>query len=74
MFPIFETSYNPLIDTIYLVRKRRSLKFVAMKYPTGNFPILELYNPSHDIPELHKIRRSADFEVLQLVKDWSGND
>ena len=39
---------------------------VTLGYPTNPFTILELQNPSHDIPELHKIRRSPDREALKL--------
>ena len=41
-------------------------------YPTNPFTILELQNPSHDIPELHKIRWSPDLEALKLWKGSSG--
>ena len=34
--------------------------------PTNPFAILELQNPSHDIPAPKKIRRSPDLEALTL--------
>ena len=34
--------------------------------PTNNYPSLEPYNPSIDIPELHKVCRSMDFEAPKL--------
>ena len=39
--------------------------------PTDPFTILELPNPSHDVSELHKIRRSTDFEALESGKGSS---
>ena len=41
--------------------------------PTNPFKILELPNPSHDVPELHRIRRSPDLEAPKLWKGSSGN-
>ena len=41
-------------------------------YPTDLVTTLKLPNPSHDVSELHKIRRSSDFEDLKLPKDRSG--
>ena len=41
-------------------------------YPTSPFPILELWNPSYNDSELHKIYRSTDFEALKLWKGSSG--
>ena len=41
-------------------------------FPTNPFPILELQSPSHDVPELHKIRWSPDLEALNLWKGSSG--
>ena len=38
--------------------------------PTSPFTILELLNPLHDVPELHKIRRY--FVALKLGKGSSG--
>ena len=38
--------------------------------PTRPFTISELKNPSHDVPQLHKIRRSPDREALKL---WKGS-
>ena len=43
------------------------------KCPTNPFTILELWNPSHDVPELHKIGRPTDFETLKLGKSSSGD-
>ena len=40
---------------------------------TSPFAILEIYNPSHDVPEVHKIRRSTDFKALKLLKRSSGS-
>ena len=40
--------------------------------PTNPFTILELQNPSPDVSELHKIRRSPDREALKLWKVSSG--
>ena len=36
------------------------------------FTILELQNPSHDVLQLHNIRRSPDFEALKLPNGSSG--
>ena len=47
--------------------------WMAGLYPTSPFTILELQNPLHDVPNLHKTRRSADFEDLKLWKVSSGN-
>ena len=41
-------------------------------FPTNPFTILELSNPSHDVPELQTTRRSTDFGALELVKCSSG--
>ena len=40
--------------------------------PTSPFTI-ELKNPSHDVPKLHKIRRSTDIKALKLGKGSSGS-
>ena len=45
----------------------------VLSYPTNPFTILELLHPSHDVSELHKIRRSPDLEALQLWKSTSGS-
>ena len=37
-----------------------------VNYPTNPFTILELQNPSHDVPELHKVPRSPDVEARKL--------
>ena len=42
--------------------------------PTNSFTILELQNPSHDVPELHTIRESPDFEALLSGKGLLGID
>ena len=51
-------------------RRRRKLFFLsdgASPYrPTDPFTILESRNPSHDVSELHKIRKSPDLEALKL--------
>ena len=39
--------------------------------PSSPFAILELKNPPHDVPEQRKIRRSTDFEALNLCMDSS---
>ena len=45
----------------------------APPFPTNPFfTILELQNPSNDVPELHKIRWSPDLEALKLWKVSSG--
>ena len=41
-------------------------------YPTNPFTIFWLRNRSHDVPVLHKIRRSPDQEALKLGKGSSG--
>ena len=38
--------------------------------PFHNF--IEPQNPSHEVRELHKIRRSPEFETMALLKSWSG--
>ena len=43
------------------------------KQPTNPFVILELQNPSHDIPEVHTIHRSPDLEALKLRKGSSSS-
>ena len=42
------------------------------KDPTDLFTILELQYLSHDVPELHKIRRSPDRKALEMWKGQSG--
>ena len=44
----------------------------ALNYPTDLFIILELWNLTHDVSELHKIRRLTDYEALNLRKGRSG--
>ena len=45
----------------------------ARGFPTDPFTTFDLQNPSHDILELHTIRRSPDFEALKyLVKQLVG--
>ena len=60
----------------YFPKKPSSMVFITniqnLKYPTSPFTILKLENPSHDVPELHKIRRSTDLEPLKLGKCSSG--
>ena len=41
----------------------RILWLVNCEYPTDPLTILALWNPSHNAPELHGIRRSTDFEA-----------
>ena len=41
--------------------------------PTDTYPILEPQNPSIDASEVHKFRRSADFEAPELWKGRSGS-
>ena len=43
-------------------------------YPTSPFTFLEKLNPSHDAPELHKIRQSTDFKAPILCKGSSGTN
>ena len=43
---------------------RESFRMVGN--PASSSAILELLNPSHDVPELHEIRRYPDFEALRL--------
>ena len=52
-----------------LRRKGRSFILTGL---AANRPTLELQNLSHDVSELHKIRRSPDFEALKLRKGRSG--
>ena len=40
--------------------------------PTDPFTNLELQNPSYDVPELHKTRRSSNSEALKLWKAGRG--
>ena len=40
--------------------------------PTNPFTIFELQNPSHDAPELYKIRWCPDLRALKLWKGSSG--
>ena len=42
--------------------------YSVVMVPANLFTISELQNPSLDIPELHKIRRSPDLEALKLWK------
>ena len=42
------------------------MRFSNHSCPNDPFTILELQNPSHDIRELHKFRRSPDFEAQNL--------
>ena len=46
---------------------------IANGYPTDHFLAWELWNPSHDVSELHKIRWSPDFGAQSLcesTRDW----
>ena len=56
----------------FCISTHRTYVHSACNKPTVRFTILELSNRSHDVPELHKIRRSADFEALVLWKGSSG--
>ena len=47
-------------------------KSVESRCPTSPFTIVELKNPSYDVPELHRIRRSTDSENWWLREDSSG--
>ena len=40
-------------------------KTQVLDYPTDLFTIVKLKNPWYGVPELHKIRRSPDFEALK---------
>ena len=42
-------------------------------YPTDPFTTFELQNPSHDVAELSRIRRSPDAEASKLRKVRSGS-
>ena len=42
--------------------------------PASSSAILELLNPSHDVPDLHEIRRYPDFEALRLGEGSSGTN
>ena len=62
------------------IRRRRS-SFMKMFFVISScqsvflanpFTISELQKPSYDVPELHKIRRSPDFDALKLWKFSSG--
>ena len=41
--------------------------------PTIPFTTVELYNPSHDVPEVHKTLRSLDVQALKLSKGRPGH-
>ena len=41
--------------------------------PTDPFTISEIHNPMHDVPELHKNRRSPDFEAVHFLKGRWGS-
>ena len=38
----------------------------AILHPTDPFTTLELQNPLHDVPEIHKIRQFPDLEAIEL--------
>ena len=40
--------------------------------PTNLFTVFELQNQSHDVPELHKIRKSPNHEALKMLQSSSG--
>ena len=44
-----------------------------VSHPTARFSTFQLNNPSQDVSELYKIRRSPDLETLTLWKDLSGS-
>ena len=46
---------------------------ISFFFPTNPFTILELQNPWHDVPQLHKMRRSPDLQALKLWKGSSGS-
>ena len=48
------------------------LPFQLLDRPTSPFTNLELYNPSHDVPELHRICPSTDFEAILSGKGSLG--
>ena len=52
--------------------KNRKENYMMRYFPTDSFTILELQNPSYDVPGLYKIRWSPDCEALKLWKGWSG--
>ena len=45
----------------------------SLKDPTDLFTTLKLQNPMQGVLEIYEIRRSPDFEALNLLKGWSGN-
>ena len=47
-------------------------KMMQRPIPIGLFPILELQNPSNDVPELHEIRQSPDRQAKKMRKGRSG--
>ena len=54
-------------DKFHINSRNLSLKSLS---PTRPVPILELLNPLHDVPELHKIRRLKGFKAPIL---WKGS-
>ena len=63
---------SPLSPTLNSLISDRTFHNLKAKYPTNPFTISKLQNSSHDVPELHKIRRSPDLEALKLGKGSSG--
>ena len=59
------TSYDLMI-----VKSKQEKKIPASR-PIP-FTSSEHYNPSHDVPKLHKTCQSPDFEALKLGKGRSG--
>ena len=58
---------------ICLARRSRCSALLSNRpSPTDPFITLVLQNPPNDVPELHKTRRSPDFEALKLWKCRSG--
>ena len=71
--PNFRTNFGQTCPAeMKNAQKYNSNSILDWKSPTVTFTTLELRNPSHDVLELHKIRRSPDFEALKLWKGSSG--
>ena len=76
LFPVIfkvRNCYSPMIcERFNRVHIEMPVLESVLKSPTSPFTILELQNPSDDVPELHKISRSPDLEALKLWKCSSG--
>ena len=56
------------------VRLKFESAHTSRSYPSIPFTTYELRNPSHDAPELHKIRCFPDAEALKLWESPSGRE